>query len=273
MTMLDLTLLRYFLAAYETGTFSRAAHIHGVSQPTMSTAIQKLENRLGGSLFQRSRTGLTPSALANRLYHEAVESVTHLSALERRLMELPPRQLRIYCAPDMLLRGIAPGLTGLRRGSDNLVFAFTDDPAISDIAYVSERCVPANHRFVATGTERFGVALGRHHALASRDGLTLAEIGDQNVIHRPYCPDADRMVPGLDGQGPAAQAMNDQQLLDLIAAGLGISFVPFAHGDGRDDIVILPLLDIDAGERTVGISHRRSSFAANVAKRLIAGQG
>ena len=66
-----------------------------------------------------------------------------------------------------------------------------------------------------------------------------------------------------------AHAANDMQLLDLIAAGLGVAFVPQSHGDGRDDITLLPLLEADAGTRRVGISHRKSAFAKGLAERLI----
>ena len=89
--MIDLTTLRYFTSAFETGTFSQAARANGVSQPTVSAAIQKLEETLSAPLFQRSKSGLTPTALARRLYSDAEQSVTHLSTLEDRLRDLPLR--------------------------------------------------------------------------------------------------------------------------------------------------------------------------------------
>ena len=83
--MIDLTALKYFAAAYETGTFSQSARVNNVSQPTVSAAIQRLEDRLDTPLFTRSKSGLTPTPLATRLYHDVVESVGHLSGLEARL--------------------------------------------------------------------------------------------------------------------------------------------------------------------------------------------
>jgi DNA-binding transcriptional LysR family regulator len=65
-----------------------------------------------------------------------------------------------------------------------------------------------------------------------------------------------------------AQATNDQQLLELVAAGLGVAFVPASHGEGRDDIVLLPLSGADAGRRSTGVSHRRSARATELAKIL-----
>ena len=266
--MIDLTTLRYFTSAFEAGTFSQAARANGVSQPTVSAAIQKLEETLGGPLFQRSKSGLTPTTLARKLYSDAEQSVTHLSTLEARLRDLPQQTVRVHCAPDVLVHGIAADLSRVRRKSATLTFSFTETAEDSDIAYLSEACIPGNHTFIPLAEEPFCVAVARFHPLASQSGLDLADLQDYPLIHRPYCPNADHMqlVPSL--ASPVAQAMNDTQLLELVAAGLGIAFVPRSHGDGRDDITILPLRDVDTGTRKIGISHRKSAFAKGLAQEL-----
>ena len=48
--------VRYFLALSEEQNFTRAAKRCGVSQPSLTNAIKRLEAELGGSLFRRSRT-------------------------------------------------------------------------------------------------------------------------------------------------------------------------------------------------------------------------
>jgi molybdenum-dependent DNA-binding transcriptional regulator ModE len=55
--------VRYFLALCEEQSFSRAAKRCGVSQPSVSNAIRRLEEEFGGSLFHRSRSGTKLSAL------------------------------------------------------------------------------------------------------------------------------------------------------------------------------------------------------------------
>ena len=49
--------IRYFLSVCETGNFTRAAHSACVSQPSLTQAIGKLEEELGGKLFLRDRGG------------------------------------------------------------------------------------------------------------------------------------------------------------------------------------------------------------------------
>src|SRR5262249_37032859 len=45
--------IRYFLAVREERSFTRAARRCGVSQPSLTNAIRRLEQDLGGALFKR----------------------------------------------------------------------------------------------------------------------------------------------------------------------------------------------------------------------------
>ncbi len=54
--------LKYFLEVAETLNISRASERLGVSQPSLSTAIKRLEEGLGVSLLVRSKTGVQLSA-------------------------------------------------------------------------------------------------------------------------------------------------------------------------------------------------------------------
>jgi DNA-binding transcriptional LysR family regulator len=59
---MNLTLIRYFMAVAETGSFTRGAERANVTQPTLSAGIKRLEESLGASLFERSRAPqLTPA--------------------------------------------------------------------------------------------------------------------------------------------------------------------------------------------------------------------
>jgi len=51
--VMELDELRYFVAVAQLGSFSRAAEICHVSQPSLSQQIQKLERRLKRPLLNR----------------------------------------------------------------------------------------------------------------------------------------------------------------------------------------------------------------------------
>lgn len=268
--MLELTPLRYFLSALEMGSFSHAARANGVSQPTVSAAIQKLEDLMGGSLFYRHRRGLTATPLGERLYAEAAGSVTQLSGMVQRLQPSGRRLLRLHCPPDVLLTPFASGLRALRLAHPDTYLSFSPQVEEADLALISENCTSAGHDFFPVRTDPYGVALPRTHVLAAGSSVDLADLKDEARIHRPYCPNADRMPPE---QGlvplPPAQALHDQQVLDLVAVGLGVAFVPLSHGGVHAGVVVRPLRNAPLVSRTLGISCRKTVFAQQFAQFLL----
>ncbi|MEV5357466.1 LysR family transcriptional regulator [Streptomyces sp. NPDC052693] len=63
----DLNLLRTFLAVYRSGSFTAAAQILGLSQPTVTTQIRSLERQTRRELFERLPRGVAPTAVADEL--------------------------------------------------------------------------------------------------------------------------------------------------------------------------------------------------------------
>ena len=63
--------LQYFLAVAETLNISRAAERLGITQPSLSLSIQRLEHSVGLSLFLRSKTGVQLTRGGQRLKSQA----------------------------------------------------------------------------------------------------------------------------------------------------------------------------------------------------------
>ncbi|MFJ2766626.1 LysR family transcriptional regulator [Streptomyces sp. NPDC087300] len=63
----DLNLLRTFLAVYRAGSFTAAARLLGVSQPTVTTQIRALERQSGRELFERLPRGVAATPVADEL--------------------------------------------------------------------------------------------------------------------------------------------------------------------------------------------------------------
>lgn len=270
--MLDMIPLRYFLSAYETGSISLAARANGVSQPSVSAAIQRLERDLEGALFLRSRQGLTATALGDRLYREAAPSVAHLTELPARLRPEVRQRVRLHCYPDVLLAPFTAPLQALIRRRPELIPEFAASPETCDLACVAEDCAPAGHVFLPLWEESYCVALARSHPLATATCLQPEDIQSLPRIHRPYCPTADQLYAYEAATGatpaPGAAAVNDQQVLDLVAAGLGLAFVPFTVGETHPGVALVPLSGITEVRRTVGISHRKTVLAREVAEEI-----
>jgi LysR family transcriptional activator of glutamate synthase operon len=87
MTLMNAELrdIRYFSAVVEHGSLTRAARELNVSQPTLSHAIARLEEALGGALWQRlpnRRAGVLPTELGQRVLSRGGRALAELAALE-----------------------------------------------------------------------------------------------------------------------------------------------------------------------------------------------
>jgi DNA-binding transcriptional LysR family regulator len=63
--------LIYLASIIEHGSFKKASTHLGISQPALSTSIDRLERSLGGRLLERSPTGVTPTPLGELIYAHA----------------------------------------------------------------------------------------------------------------------------------------------------------------------------------------------------------
>lgn len=72
--------LEYITAVYRCRHFGKAAEECGVTQPTLSTLIQKLETELGAKLFERSSQQVLPTAIGVHVVRQAQQV---LSAAKR----------------------------------------------------------------------------------------------------------------------------------------------------------------------------------------------
>ena len=68
---MTLTELRYIVAVTDEKHFGRAASKCFVSQPTLSIGVKRLEDELGVTLFERSKTGVHLTAIAEQLVDKA----------------------------------------------------------------------------------------------------------------------------------------------------------------------------------------------------------
>ena len=66
--------IRYFCAAAQLGSFSKAAESVHISQPSLCIAIRKLEGEFGVKLFQPSRKGAVLTE-AGRIFHQDAQSI------------------------------------------------------------------------------------------------------------------------------------------------------------------------------------------------------
>jgi len=85
---MDLRQLQYFVTVVEQATFTAAASLLHISQPSLSASIKKLEDNLGLTLLDRSTRHLQLTKEGHILYEEAKKLIVHFEHVEKEMIRL-----------------------------------------------------------------------------------------------------------------------------------------------------------------------------------------
>ncbi len=88
MDSLDLKQIRCFVAAYEEGSFSKAAKREHCTQPGLSVYIQRLEVMLGHRLFERKARGVSATIAGRNFYACCTDVLRSIKMAKQRVLEM-----------------------------------------------------------------------------------------------------------------------------------------------------------------------------------------
>lgn len=272
--MFDLRALRYFVAAYETGSITAAARRCSISQPSITAAIQGLEAELGTRLFDRSRQGLAPTRDAEILHVRAGALLAEASALHREFRVRAPRTLSVFVQPDIGLRRFAPVLRTAYDLVPDLVTRMVGERSAADIQVTAEACREAGSDFIPLWTEPYAVLMPATHPLRFRSHIGLADLDGLPMIERPNCALQARFETGLSDLGVRpdirATAADEDAVLVLVELGVGLAIAPASHAEGAPGVTVRPLAPEIATDRTVGLAWRKGAGHGDFCQRLAA---
>jgi DNA-binding transcriptional LysR family regulator len=111
----DLNLLRTFLAVYRSGSFTAAAPLLGLSQPTVTAQIRTLEQQTGRELFTRLPRGVEPTRPAHELAVQISAPLDALASLEGGSGPLAGHTAPVHLAgpSELLCTRVLPALAPL----------------------------------------------------------------------------------------------------------------------------------------------------------------
>jgi len=237
---MELSQVRYFIALSRTLNFSRAAAECNVTQPAFSRAIQKLEAELGGALLFRERnlTQLTELGRGVRPHLEAMlDAADAARDLAASRNARAPASLKIGLGPGIgaasiagAVREVAAALPGAsihfeEGGPAALIEAMLND--MLDCALLPDFCdLPERLNRWPLYTDRAVAVLPPEHVLARQNAVTASDILGETILAGEYCGGfSHRLAAG--GFSLRLQRCNGptSQILDLVAAGLGIALL------------------------------------------------
>ncbi len=94
---MNFTNLRYFIKAYETGSFTETGKEFFVTQVAVSQQIKQIENELETKLFVRNKNKISPTQQGDYFYREAKEIVQRYDNASNMVKIHEKAKMRMSC--------------------------------------------------------------------------------------------------------------------------------------------------------------------------------
>jgi LysR family transcriptional regulator, transcription activator of glutamate synthase operon len=266
--------LQWFVVLAETEHVTEAAAELGVSQPTLSRALTRIEQKAGVALFDRVGRRLHLNEYGRIMLEHARRSIAEVQAALDRIAALrDPETGRIRLAflhslanwyvPEQLrrFRETAPKIQFdlFQAAAHEIARSILDGG--SDIAITSPRPDPADFTWHRLYVERLCLAVPVGHRLAARSRVNLSVAADEPFValEKPFglrqLTDELWAEAAIDPQ-IVFEASEIPTMEGLVAAGFGVAVVPVPREGTDARVVHVPLSNRQA-KREVGLAWRR----------------
>jgi len=242
---LNLQELRYLVALADQLHFGRAAAACGVSQPTLSTQLKKLEEFLGAPLFERTNKSVHITALGEQVVVRARQALGEADAIVEiagRQMKPSQRVVELGVIPTLCPYLLPWAMPAIRSANPEIRLSVYEDFTANlierliahqlDAAVVS---LPLPHRgfeSLALFEEPFWFACAKDHPLASTAAVTESEMraAEMLILTEGHCM-RDQMLSICDSAqvqvtGGDFRATSLETIRQMVAAGMGCTLLP-----------------------------------------------
>jgi DNA-binding transcriptional LysR family regulator len=286
--MLELRLLRYFVAVAETEHVGRAARALHVSQSPLSRQIRQLEEATALTLFAREKRRLRITSQGKWLLGRARHVLSQMQALERDAVRMSKGEvgtLRIGFVKTAMWSTLLPKALRQFRSThaDVAVELRSARPAVQlkaiargalDVAFVHNPPTDGGLSCIVLRDEPLCLAVGDEHPLATRRHISPQDLEGVDWIALRAARREQRGNEALlaacarRGFVPNIRfTANDQETMaGLVAAGIGVGFLPESVRASRPAGVTLrrlPWLKLKRALRAVTRSTNLSAIASD----------
>ena len=261
--------IRYFLAVCQTLNFTKAAEECNVAQPSLTRAIQKLEEELGGPLFHRERANTHLTELGRLMMPHleqtlaAAQAAKSLATSVRRGQVAP---LRLVVENSVPMKPVVDMLSALQKsmkGVELTLGAGTRQSILEDVLdgdfdlMIAGQAGESDDRIRSwvLFREQCRVVLPEHHPLAAAESVALSQLDGVSLIERIECCLHPKFHAACAAKNVTPdirhRAASDEQLQQMILAGFGfgicspnlklidgLAAVSFADEDVDRDVVL-----------------------------------
>ncbi|MCL2075546.1 MAG: LysR substrate-binding domain-containing protein [Betaproteobacteria bacterium] len=243
---MSLAELRYIVALAREKHFRRAAERCHVSQPTLSVAVKKFEERLGVLLFERSPGDIRLTPIGEQICEQAEKALQEVTMIEE-IAQLGRNPLVgslrlgvIYTIAPYLLPRLVPAL---HRAAPDIPLYLQENftHRLSDLLKSGELdaaiiAAPFNLPGVVTRPlyeEEFRIVLPTNHPLCRQEAIDNADLDPSELLllgqgncFRDQVVTACPQLSAPENLNQALESSSLETLRHMAASGAGIAVVP-----------------------------------------------
>ena len=260
---MDIKQISYFMAVAQEGSFSRAAEKLEVSQPTLSTAVKKLEEELGAELFYsfNRRQNLTDEGLRLKegaaklleVYQETIENVKLSDYVGSGAVTLGLSPLFGACFFGDLIPSFSAAYPNIKinmiEDGANKIDELVEKGEV-DLAVTLNTERTASFASCHFSTQRNVALLHKKHPLANAKSITVADLKEDSfaIFNQDFILNRQIMSAcHAAGFRPKIALLSSQWdfMVELVSRNRAVSILPKPVLDKHPDpnVVCVPLMD------------------------------
>jgi DNA-binding transcriptional LysR family regulator len=261
---IDLDVLRFIVAAAQTGKLSRAAKVLGVGTATLSRKVAAAENVLGLTFFERNNSGIRLTAGARRLMIHAQRVIADVDAFmdaSRANAAGEIGRIRLGIRMPTVGRPAQALLTAWQRHHPKVELILHEMNERDLMTAIEERRLDAafmiKHTLwphavaVPLWRESLLVVFPHGHRLGRRRTLKWEHLREETLLVQGWdeSQSAREFYSSILGSGVrySAHAASKLSVLSLVAAGAGITLVTQSQAEVQvPGVVAKPIAEVNA---------------------------
>lgn len=282
--------LRYLEAAVRTGSFRQAAKELGVTQPTITTQVQRLEEDLGVVLVLRGAHGVRATYAAERILPHALAVMRAENALRQEasaIDNLKIGSIRLAAVSTASLTVLPDVVKLLHREHPNIRFEVTEGGS-----EMVRRGVSTGHfdmgllstlksddrgsdslQYIDLVTGRLVLVIPQDNPLASKQSVQAADLAGQPLIFfskGSVLRDAfERLVEGIEIR-PVYFTDSAETSIRMVRAGVGIAIAnTLAPSTTSGDGIVLSPISAEWAETRLAVVVRKGEMRSPVVQTLL----
>jgi DNA-binding transcriptional LysR family regulator len=243
---MELYQIRYFLAVADTLNFTRAAERSFVSQPALTKAIQRLEEAIGGRLFDRTKNSVQLTDLGRGMLpnlRQIYEAANQARDAARRLMRAKNDVVRVGVMCTIDFHQVLPGFVASQEGRLEVELSFREgnlealtdalDQGDVDVGIMcSPYEIPKRFRATPLFSEDYVLAIGNDHRFSGRASVDMIELHRERYCERVMCEFSTYIERLLRDRGVMLEVVQQSSREDwiqaLVRANFGVAFMPIS---------------------------------------------